>query len=627
VSVGSPISELLQRWERLRQQGQTVSAAELCRECPELVAEVQAHLDAQQGVERLLSHTTVDEPSGAPAKRAPPAPLPEIPGYEILEELGRGGMGAVYKARQVRAERTVALKVLLAGDYADASQRERFRAEAVALARLKHPNVVQIYEVGEHRGHLFFTMELVPGGSLAQQLAGKPTPPREAARTLETLARALQTVHEHGILHRDLKPANVLLDGDGTPKVSDFGLAKRLEGESGLTPSGAALGTPSYMAPEQVSARGSRVGPATDVHGLGAILYELLTGRPPFQAETHFDTLAKVLREKPVPPSRLQPGVPCDLQAICLKCLEKEQERRYPSAAELAEDLRRWLAGERRRPRGPRSRWPRAVWGGALALVLVVCAAAVVLGLVRRDGGEATPRPPAPGRAAEPPLVLIGAKGPPASKGRYLLGKAEAREGGGAAEAFRLRSPTLSVLELSPGPGWQAYRFEADVRHEADAGFGEVGLCLSYARARGGGGPSDYLCRWLFSDSQATGGSVRLSLQERGPPGRTHALGVSERFPPAGVGPGKGEWRKLALAVSPEELVVFWEGRPAGRVKPRQFELRLDPALAGAAAGDGRAALPTGLAVGVFRGEASFRNVLVRALAQDAFPFAKEEVR
>jgi hypothetical protein len=212
-------------------------------------------------------------------------------------------------------------------------------------------------------------------------------------------------------------------------------------------------------------------------------------------------------------------------------------------------------------------------------------------------------------------------------RGRYVLGKAVAREEVSAEGAFRLRSPTLSVLELSPGPGWQVYRFEAEVRHDTDAGFGEVGLWLSYARVRGDGGPSAYLCRCLFSDSQATGGSLRLSLQDCGPRGGVHDLGVGERFAAAGLGPGKGQWRKLALAVSPEELVVLWEGKPVGRVKPAQFERHLDPPRAGPAAGDGPAALPTGLAVGVSRSGASFRNAVVRPLGQDTFPYAKEEVR
>jgi WD40 repeat protein len=267
-----------------------------------------------------------------------------VPGYEILDELGRGGMGVVYRARQLSLNRVVALKMLKDDALAGPADLARFRAEAEAVARLQHPNVVQIFEVGEADGRLFFALEYCPGGSLDKRLGGTPLEPRPAARLAETLARALNAVHQAGVVHRDLKPANVLLAADGTPKVTDFGLAKRLADASGPTATGAVLGTPSYMAPEQAGGKAA-VGPAADVYALGAILYECLTGRPPFKAATPLDTILQVVADDPVPPRQLQPRTPRDLETVCLKCLRKEPPRRYASAAALADDLGRFLGG------------------------------------------------------------------------------------------------------------------------------------------------------------------------------------------------------------------------------------------------------------------------------------------
>jgi serine/threonine-protein kinase len=322
---------------------------------------------------------------GGPAP-APPGPAgpggPAIPGYEVLGELGRGGMGVVYLARQVALDRLVALKMILAGSHAGDQELARFRTEAEAVARLQHPHIVQIHEVGAQGGLPYFSLEFCPGGSLDKKLAGTPLPPAAAAALVEKLARAMQAAHHKGVLHRDLKPANVLLAEDGTPKVTDFGLAKKLGG-AGQTQSGAVMGTPSYMAPEQAEGRPGAVGPAADVYALGAILYECLTGRPPFRAETPLETLLQVRTAEPVPPGRLVPKVPRDLETICLKCLRKEPPKRYPSALELADDLRRFLEDRpiRARPVGRAERlwrWGRrnpAVAGLLAALLLVVAGA------------------------------------------------------------------------------------------------------------------------------------------------------------------------------------------------------------------------------------------------------------
>jgi WD40 repeat protein/tetratricopeptide (TPR) repeat protein/tRNA A-37 threonylcarbamoyl transferase component Bud32 len=272
--------------------------------------------------------------------------LPDIPGYAVLGILGEGGMGVVYKARHLGLDRVVALKMILAGATARREEVARFRAEALAVARLQHPHIVQVHEVGEHAGRPFFSLEFVEGGSLARRLAGAPQPPRPAAALLEALARAVQYAHEQGIVHRDLKPANVLLTSAGAPKITDFGLAKRLDTDSGQTHTGQVMGTPSYMAPEQAAGDVRAIRPAADVHALGAILYELLTGRPPFRGASVLETLEQVRGQEPLAPSQLQPKTPRDLDTICMRCLRKDPAKRYRSAGELAEDLRRFLAGE-----------------------------------------------------------------------------------------------------------------------------------------------------------------------------------------------------------------------------------------------------------------------------------------
>jgi serine/threonine protein kinase len=256
-------------------------------------------------------------------------------------------MGVVCKALQLSLKRPVALKMIRDGALAGPQQLARFRIEAQAAARMRHPNIVPIFEVGEHEGRPFFAMELVEGGSLDKHLDGRPQPSPQAAELVRTLALAVQHAHEQKIVHRDLKPANVLLAADGTPKITDFGLAKRLDSEStAWTQEGAVVGTASYMAPEQAAGRVHEVGPAVDVYALGAILYELLTGQPPFRADSWDETVRQVLHEEPAPPARLEPDVPRDLETVCLKCLEKEPSRRYATAAQLADDLGRFLEGK-----------------------------------------------------------------------------------------------------------------------------------------------------------------------------------------------------------------------------------------------------------------------------------------
>ncbi len=384
-------------------------------ELPEAdAAPVQEHIDAcascQEALARLLGAFPDPLDALAPAPRgslseqdtipnASLGPPIEVPGYEVLGELGRGGMGVVYRARELRLDRIVAIKVLLSGRHSSPKDRARFVHEAEAVAQLTHPHIVTIYEAGQHGDLPYFALEFVSGGNLAGLLAGKPLPPMTAARLVEEIARGMHYAHERGIVHRDLKPGNILLKkeeaGRGTeagdsyiPKITDFGLAKSMDSNAGLTSTGAIFGTPSYMAPEQAVGATREVGAAADVYALGAILYECLTGRPPFYAPTATETILQVLQTEPVPPSRLQPTVPRDLETICLKCLQKAVGKRYASAQQLAKDLRRFQAGEPiwARPVGrveTAIKWCRrhpSVAALSAALVLLLVAAGALVG-------------------------------------------------------------------------------------------------------------------------------------------------------------------------------------------------------------------------------------------------------
>jgi serine/threonine protein kinase len=332
-----------------------------CLDDPALAAEVAAFLADHDRLARLAQPLgRARAPGGAvPAPAEPPtlavgeaaagepAPAPLFGDYELLAEVARGGMGVVYKARQKGLNRLVALKMILAGRLAAADDLQRFHTEATAAARLRHPNIVAVHEVGEVDGQLYFSMQFIEGRTLAERLAEGPVPGRTAAGYLLPLARAVHYAHRQGILHRDLKPSNILLDLDDRPHLTDFGLAKRLgAGDPALTRTGAVVGTPSYMAPEQAAGNVKELGPATDVYGLGAVLYELLTGRPPFRSDTPLDTVLHVLEREPVPPRLLNPKVDPDLETVCLKCLEKDPRRRYASADDLAAELQRYLDGE-----------------------------------------------------------------------------------------------------------------------------------------------------------------------------------------------------------------------------------------------------------------------------------------
>jgi eukaryotic-like serine/threonine-protein kinase len=358
---------------------------EVCQHCPELLDAVRDRLRRVLALEAEVD-ALFPTPGRTPAAAEPSdARLLRIPGYEVQAVLGRGGTGIVYKALQLRLNRAVALKVMLARTYAGAHERARSQREAEAVARLRHPNIVQIYDVGDHDECPYYTMELVERGSLARALSGTAQTAEEAAALVTTLAEALQVAHQAGIVHRDLKPANILLTIKGMPKIADFGLARQFDVEAALTKSGARLGTASYLAPEQVIGKAGAIGPATDIYALGNILYEMLTGRPPFKGETATETENLVIAAKPVSPARLNPKVPRDLETICVKCLSKEPERRYASAKALAEDLNRFQEGRPilARPIG----WVERLWRWARRNPTMAVLLVTALALVSVAGG------------------------------------------------------------------------------------------------------------------------------------------------------------------------------------------------------------------------------------------------
>ncbi|HEY7327387.1 MAG TPA: serine/threonine-protein kinase [Gemmataceae bacterium] len=402
------VSEASEREQRLdnlataylkaQEAGQAPDRQALLDSNRDLASELREFFADQDRLERLaaplrpladlsgpdVSSTPLPMRTGAETAPQLPSPPRSFGDYTVLAAVGQGGMGVVWKARQKRPDRLVALKMFRAGDLASPTDVQRFRNEAEVIAQLDHPHILPVYEVGERDGVHYFSMKLVGGGSLADHLDSFRADPRAAARLLGTIARAVHYAHQRGILHRDLKPSNILLDAQGEPHVSDFGLAKRVETDSSLTQSGTLVGTPSYMAPEQTRSQKGAVTTATDVYGLGAVLYALLTGRPPFQGETVMDTLEQVREREPEKPSRLDSRVDRNLDTVCLKCLSKDPDRRYASAADLGEDLERWLAGKpvkaRRAGRGERAwKWVRR--NPALASLLAVVALSAATGV------------------------------------------------------------------------------------------------------------------------------------------------------------------------------------------------------------------------------------------------------
>lgn len=589
--------------------------------------------------------------------------LEAINKYELLGKLGQGGMGVIYRARQVALNRRVALKMILAGHHASAHTVARFLREGKAVARLRHPNIVQVYEFGESEGLPYYTMELVEGGNLKERLAEGPFEPREAAELVRTLAAAAEYAHRKGILHRDLKPANILLAEDGTPKITDFGLAKWLDAESSeptsaaLTEAEAILGTPSYMAPEQAECRSADIGRATDVYALGVILYESMTGKPPLVGMTKVETLALVRSSEPVPPSRHRPGIPPWLEAICLKCLEKSPGRRYPTAQALADDLGRWLRDER--PRGIPTRLERFGRGARRHV------AAVLSGTAMLSAGTVLylnyhPTQPAYDpmqRVSDPSLLaaerieadlargravtLIGMTGEPRWS-RWRAGGARSHAGLGEDLTFAVTSWKLGLLELVRNPRSPRYRFAAQVRHDhSDVLKGEIGIY--FARSPSWGNPAEIQVFTQLAFNAIRGRAERMArLRDGIRPSRlpkddvvqiTSHIHVDAPSPNdvdrrlggvAGpdllqLGEGNGRWHDLEVTVTPELVSARWDGQPFEISTARIQEIidvhltRFPPrAESPLARGFSAEFNPRGgLGLYIWRGSASFRAVTI----------------
>jgi serine/threonine-protein kinase len=537
---------------------------------------------ARNVLRQQIEPPTITEAGGG-GRETPRLPMP-FGSYLLLDQLPTTGMGVVFQARQGSLKRMVALKVIKAAILASAEARNRFRLEAETLARVRHANVVQIHEFGEYQGEPFFTMEWLDGGTLQKKLDGRPQDERQAAELMRTLARAVQALHAAKIVHRDLKPANILFDTDGTPKIADFGLVK-LIGESGdNTQPGVVLGTPAYMAPEQ--ARESRdIGNAADVYALGVILYEMLTGRVPLKGLTPLETMDLVRTQEPEWPSKHRRKLDRHLEAICMKCLEKNSADRYPSAAALADQLDRWLKNEPTFPPPPSwvarmrravRRHPRTVAAACLGVLLLALVPAV---LWYRDADR--PVKNIEGRLSRGETVtLIGDKGKPAWHSFPTGGTVyfdQAPDG-----ACLLDSWTRTLLELVRDPQLEEYRFQVEVRHEKSSQPGRVGIYFAHQTFQAGPDPVHYLGSLTFDDIADLRVAYKNALPQMPnpppPPTGNPVFLWPEAFSPdaqggewvaggiVGLNPtlfeaaglGGGRWRRLVVEVTPRSVRGFW---------------------------------------------------------------------
>jgi hypothetical protein len=558
--------------------------------------------------------------------------------YQIVDLVGKGGMGMVFKARQVPVQRLVALKMIHAGAFAGPGALRRFRTEGQAIARLQHAHVVPIYEFGEMDGLPYFSMELMEGGSLSAKLSSSPLPPRQAAEMMVQLASALDFVHKCQVVHRDLKPGNILLTGAGVPKISDFGLAKLLDLDGDETRSEQIVGTPSYMAPEQTMGGKDGTSPAVDIYALGAVLYEALAGRPPFRGKKP-DVLDQIRFDDPAPPSRHRPGVPPDLEAVCLKCLEKDPKNRYATAQALADDLQRWLDGEPTLARP--LRWPGKAWRavkrhkvrvGLAMLVPCVVAAFWLLRPVNHlpEIEEEIKQ----GKA----VTLVPETGGP-KWSAMVTGLDSSQAAVGADGAFSVHSWGLCLLELLPKTQHANYRITAQVRHEKSDLRGEVGL---YVARDSYPGPRRYYQLFVhlaYNDVQGIFENLPEEITKKVKPRDRNFVGLSphlygergDQFPldrsPGTVsgaqfkasGWAGGPWRTLEITVTPAGVKAARDGTPVGELLSDSFKKALDEALSvarGRFPGDAFLAAvkaefrPQGaLGLYVYRGSASFKNV------------------
>jgi eukaryotic-like serine/threonine-protein kinase len=609
--------------------------------------------------------TPAETPPADSVQTAGPVSWPSVPGYRILDLVGKGGMGVVYKAEQVGLKRVVALKMILHGEHSNDEIRSRFRREAEALAQIKHEHIVEVYDTGECNGTPFYSMEYVEGGSLNDYLNGEPLPPKFAAKLVETLSRAVHAAHQAGVIHRDLKPANILLAFAGTsgdsrpsepsavdwqdanfvPKLTDFGLAKK-EGDSVHTQPGTVLGTPNYMAPEQSLASREKITPATDVYALGAVLYQLLSGHPPFKPASPTDAVLRALTNAPRKLRKAKIPLPRALEAICLKCLQLNPALRYASAQALAEDLERWLQGEPTLAQPPS--WPTRLWRWPRKHPRVSAAVALVASLAMATG--ATLYFIDPQRQLENieirirnggAVTLIGETGGP-KWSSWATGGARSQMSLTADGIYSVHSWSLGLLELvHTAP--PSYTLRAEVKHDICSAPGDVGIYCALKEYPTDQGLLQFYTLVSFNDIidapkppkgfEHTFRPEALALLQGNPVMVKPSLSLKSefetspysnsgifnlRFTPAGY--RGGVWRKMLIHVSPEGVDAYWDGQHAGTLNSTKlnqmgkktmarFQERANPFI-------GQQAQPVfdssgSVGVCVYRGSASFRNVII----------------
>jgi hypothetical protein len=618
-----------------RELGQNPEPAEWYERFPKWRVQLESRLQTPPAVgdsETPDRSTVVQSSHSEPEEAAAKEHTVLFGRYEIIDQLGRGGMGVVYQARDIALGRTVALKMIRAGVLAEPQEIERFYREARAAALFQHPHIITLHDVGQEDDRHYYTMALAPGGSLAKRREWFAGDPAAIAALVEKIARAVHFAHSKGILHRDLKPGNILLDEHGEPLVSDFGLAKFLDADAELTQPGAIIGTPAYMAPEQARGLPETITAQSDVWSLGVLLYELLTGQRPFAGRGREEVSRRILHAEPERPRTLRPGLDRALESIVLKCLEKEPARRYDSAEALANDLARWSRGEQTIARPTNwLRWTwqqigrHPVWSSALFLAVV---SVVILSWV------ALTRPPAaPTDEPGKPIMLLSKSGlhQPirwlAREGKLDLDQPETG-------VIRLQAKDLCLLELRNQVPWERYRFEAEVKDDTpDTGGAGIYLaCTEQATDLGG---EFWFCTLSFAE--------RGCMPARPPIKDRMALATFQaqchRQPRRGRDPGynftsptlrdqqfppqPGQWRKLVLVITPEVIRAYWDGdtSPFSNVLIKTLPTEIHEAFAALPMGlrsktPPRFALRGGLGLVCNRGAALFRNVLITPLKE-----------